>query len=68
GRRPGLLRNYRLKSAPRKFSDASADWRAAPWIEALAAEGITDGGKFCPKTTVNREQMAVFLVAAFNLP
>jgi hypothetical protein len=37
----------------------------------LAAEGITGGcggDNYCPKDTVDRAQMAVFLVAAFNLP
>lgn len=53
------------------FADVPADYWAAPWIEQLAAEGITGGcggGNYCPKTIVNRAQMAVFLVAAFNLP
>ncbi len=37
----------------------------APWIEALAAEGITTGcggGLFCPDNLVTRRQMAVFLL------
>jgi murein DD-endopeptidase MepM/ murein hydrolase activator NlpD len=53
------------------FADVPADYWAASWIEQLAAEGITGGcggGKYCPKGTVTRAQMAVFLVAAFNLP
>jgi hypothetical protein len=53
------------------FSDVPASNGFAKWIEQLAAEGITGGcggGKFCPKTSVTRAQMAVFLVAAFNLP
>jgi trimeric autotransporter adhesin len=53
------------------FSDVPANNGFAKWIEQLAAEGITGGcgsGKFCPKTPVTRAQMAVFLVAAFNLP
>lgn len=40
-------------------------------INALAAAGITTGcatGKFCPKDNITREQMAVFLVRAFDYP
>ena len=39
----------------------------APWIEAMAAEGITGGcggGNFCPANPVRRDQMAVFLLKA----
>jgi hypothetical protein len=53
------------------FSDVPAANAYAPWIEQLAAEGITGGcggGKYCPKLVVNRAQMAVFLVKAFSLP
>ncbi|MBI5293965.1 MAG: S-layer homology domain-containing protein [Chloroflexi bacterium] len=53
------------------YSATYADNPFAPWIGALAAEGITGGcggGNFCPKGTVTRAQMAVFLVTAFNLP
>ncbi len=53
------------------FNDVPADNGFAKWIEALAAEGITGGcggGNFCPKTAVNRAQMAIFLVIAFDLP
>ena len=37
----------------------------APWIEALAAAGITGGcggGNYCPTNVVTRQQMAVFLL------
>ena len=37
----------------------------APWIEQMAAEGITGGcggGNFCPLNPVRRDQMAVFLL------
>ncbi len=43
-------------------------------IEAIAAEGITRGcnpptnDRYCPKSTVTREQMASFLVRALDLP
>ena len=45
-----------------------------PAIEAIAAEGITKGcnpptnDRYCPKSTVTREQMASFLVRALDLP
>ncbi|MFZ5819186.1 MAG: S-layer homology domain-containing protein, partial [Chloroflexota bacterium] len=62
---------YTPPAATGIFNDVPADYPFAPWIEALAAEGITGGcggGNFCPTGTVTRAQMAVFLVAAFNLP
>ncbi len=40
-----------------------------PWIEELAALGITGGcggGLYCPNNTVTRQQMAVFLLKAFE--
>jgi hypothetical protein len=63
--------DYTPPAAIGVFADVPADDPFAPWIEALAAEGITGGcggGKFCPSTPVNRAQMAVFLVTAFDLP
>ena len=53
------------------FSDVPADYWAAPWIEQLAAEGITNGcapGSYCPTNTVTRAETAAFLVRTFNLP
>jgi subtilisin family serine protease len=53
------------------FADVAAGDFAAAFIEQLAAEGIASGcggGDFCPNTPVTRAEMAVFLVAAFNLP
>ena len=52
------------------FSDVPVGYWAAAWIEQLASEGITDGcggGNYCPDSAVSRDQMAVFLVRAFNL-
>jgi IPT/TIG domain/S-layer homology domain len=49
------------------FSDVPCSSNFAPWIEAMAAEGITGGcggGKFCPQNPVRRDQMAVFLMKA----
>ncbi len=49
------------------FSDVPCSSNFAPWIEALAAEGITGGcgtGIYCPGNPVRRDQMAVFLLKA----
>jgi ELWxxDGT repeat protein len=54
-----------------RFADVPASYWAAPWIEQLAAEGITNGcdvGLYCPGRTVARAEMAVFLARAFHLP
>jgi hypothetical protein len=47
------------------FPDVPCSSNFAPWIEAMAAEGITGGcggGDFCPTSPVRRDQMAVFLL------
>jgi IPT/TIG domain-containing protein/S-layer family protein len=47
------------------FTDVPCSSGFAPWIEALAAEGITGGcgaGIYCPQNPVRRDQMAVFLL------
>jgi hypothetical protein len=47
------------------FSDVHANAFAAAWIEALAAEGTTNGcgnGRYCPNAAVTRAQMSVFLL------
>jgi hypothetical protein len=52
------------------FLDVDVTYWAAPWIEQLAALGITagcGGGNYCPEAPVQRDQMAVFLVRAFDL-
>jgi hypothetical protein len=49
------------------FPDVPCSSNFAPWIEAMAAEGITGGcggGNFCPTNPVLRQQMAVFLLKA----
>jgi hypothetical protein len=49
------------------FADVPCSSNFAPWIEAMAAEGITGGcggGNFCPQNPVRRDQMAVFLMKA----
>jgi hypothetical protein len=51
--------------------DLPISYWAAAWIEQLYAEGITagcGGGDYRPDATVNRDQMAVFLVRTFDLP
>ncbi len=47
------------------FADVPCSSNFAPWIEAMATEGITGGcgsGNFCPLAPVRRDQMAVFLL------
>ena len=49
------------------FPDVPCSSTFAPWIEALAASGITGGcggGLYCPTNAVTRQQMAVFLLKA----
>ncbi len=53
------------------FADVPIGSFGADYIEQLVTDGITGGcsaGNFCPGAIVNRDQMAVFLVRAFNLP
>jgi CSLREA domain-containing protein len=52
------------------FNDVVLSHWSAGWIEQLANEGITGGcgsGNYCPKGSVTRDQMAVFLVKTFGL-
>ncbi len=54
-----------------RFDDVPAGYWAAAWIEQLAAEGIASGcaaNLYCPGDPVSRDQMAVFLTRALNLP
>jgi hypothetical protein len=47
------------------FGDVPCPSTFAPWIEKLAAEGITGGcggNNYCPNSTVTRKQMAPFLM------
>jgi hypothetical protein len=53
------------------FADVPCSSPFAPWVEELAARGITGGcgaGNYCPTSPVTRGQMAVFLVTTFALP
>lgn len=52
------------------FTDVPASHPAVDWIEQLYHEGITTGcapGKYCPSSTVRRDEMAAFLVRTFGL-
>ncbi len=47
------------------FHDAPVSYWASPWIEQLAADGVTAGcgnGNFCPETPLSRAEAAVFLL------
>ena len=47
------------------FDDVPCPSTFAPWIEELAAQGITTGcggNNYCPQNPVRRDQMAVFLL------
>ena len=47
------------------FADVPCPSPFAPWIEELAAEGVTGGcgsGDYCPASPVTRAQMSVFLL------
>jgi hypothetical protein len=53
------------------FNDVPCSNPFAPWINELAARGISGGcaaGMFCPGNPVTREQMSVFLSSTFSLP
>jgi hypothetical protein len=48
-----------------RFGDVPCSSPYAPWINELAARGVTGGcggGNYCPDYPVSREQMAVFLL------
>ena len=53
------------------FADVPCSSNFAPWIEAMANEGITGGcggGNYCPTNPVRRDQMAVFLLKGEHGP
>jgi hypothetical protein len=53
------------------FSDVSAAYWAAGFIEQLHRERVTagcGGGQYCPESPVRRDQMAAFLVRGFQFP
>jgi hypothetical protein len=60
-----------VNCASPRFTDVACTYWAAPWIEELARQGITGGctaTAYCPTDVVDRSQIAVFLVRAFNFP
>ncbi len=61
---------YTPPPAAGMFDDVPPSNQFAPWIEQLAAEGVTagcGGGNYCPGSPNTRGQMAVFLVKTFSL-
>ncbi len=53
------------------FADLPCSSPFAAWVDELARRGVTagcGGGDYCPNTTINRDQMAVFLATNFSLP
>ena len=63
---------YTPPSAAGIFDDVPVTHWAADWIEKFYDEGITGGCStnpplYCPDEIVNRAQMAVFIVRAFDL-
>ena len=56
-----------------RFADVDSSEWWSPFTEALADRGVTKGCKtnplrYCPDQSVNRAQMASFIVRAFDLP
>lgn len=67
-----LLWRRQVSPAPASatFADVPVGHPFRPFVEALAASGITGGcapGLYCPDSPVTRGQMAVFLSAALGL-
>ena len=64
--------SYVPPAATGMYTDVPTSYWAASWIEQLSREGIAGGcsttpKKYCPGSAVTRDQMAVFLVRAFDL-
>jgi len=56
---------------PATFADVPSGNSFCPWVNAIAARGITagcGGGNFCPADLVSRAQMSVFLSTTYLLP
>jgi subtilisin family serine protease len=63
--------SYTPPACTESFSDVSPSSTFCPYIQELAARGITNGcgtGRYCPSNPVSRDQMAKFLVTTFRLP
>ena len=66
----GWKRTVSSPPADPTFADVDADHWAFPFVEALAASGITagcGGGNYCPEDPITRAEMAVYLAAALGL-
>ncbi|PYQ65282.1 MAG: hypothetical protein DMF53_05815 [Acidobacteria bacterium] len=56
---------------PSSFTDVPAGSPFCPWVNEIAARGITagcGGGGFCPENLVSRGEMSVFLATTFSVP
>jgi glucose/arabinose dehydrogenase len=56
---------------PSSFNDVPQGSPFCPWVNEIAARGITagcGGGGFCPENLVSRGEMSVFLSTTFSLP
>ena len=69
----GIVNAYAaLLATPRQtFADVTPSYWASSFIERLASAGITGGCatgpvRYCPETTVTRDQMAVFLLRGIH--
>jgi hypothetical protein len=70
-----LKSNNPVQPSVQRFADVGPDRFSRPFIEEMAVRGITAGcgnnangqSLFCPDDIVTREQMAAFLVRAFDL-
>ena len=63
--------SYTPPACTETFSDVSPSSTFCPYIQELAARGISNGcgsGRYCPGNPVSRDQMAKFLVTTFRLP
>ncbi|QDH21449.1 S-layer homology domain-containing protein [Saccharibacillus brassicae] len=66
-----LLQLPLTPSANSSFKDVPKGYWSAPYVEAVKKAGIMLGsgnGKFNPKETLTREQLAVVIVKSLNLP
>ena len=70
----GVLVSWKRQISPAPttatFSDVPTGHWAFPFVEALAASGITagcGGGNYCPDDPITRAEMAVYLSAALGL-
>lgn len=55
------------------FADVPATYWAAPWIEQLYHDGITNGCavsplRYCPEGSTTRAEISTFLVRSFDVP